>query len=87
MALAVFLGRATGRGSLLGRCRRCCVEYVDAIDVSERILSRLDVRLRVDVAGVYMETAMGICEGFASESPEDEFEVREAASRERRGTY
>ncbi len=61
-----FLFRDTGNGSLLGRR---CVEDVDAIECSERTLSRLDVRLKVDVIGVVAATAIGICDGFASESP------------------
>jgi len=44
------------------------VEDVDAIECSERTLSRLDVRLNVDVTGVVEATAIGICDGFASES-------------------
>jgi len=54
----VFLFRDIGKGSLLGR--RCCVEDVDTNECSERILSRLDVRLNVDVAGVYIEVGIGI---------------------------
>ncbi len=65
--LVAFLCRDTGNGSLLGRL--CCVEDVDAIECSERTLSRLDVRLNVDVPGVVAATGIGICDGFASESP------------------
>lgn len=65
--LVVFLCRDTGNGSLLGR--RCCVEDVDAIECSERTLSRLDVRLNVDAIGVVAATGIGMCDGLASESP------------------
>lgn len=61
-----FLYRDIGNGSLLGF--RCCVEHIDVDDCSERILSRLDVRLIVDVAGVYIELNIGICDCFVSES-------------------
>jgi hypothetical protein len=60
----------TGSGSLLGRRRPCCIEDVETKEFSERMLSRLDVRLREDAAGVYMVIAIGICDGFASESPD-----------------
>ncbi len=53
-----FLCRGIGNGSLLGR--RCCVKDVDANECSERILSRLDVRLMVDVVGVYTGVGIGI---------------------------
>ncbi len=43
---------------------RCCVEDVDAIECLDRTLSRIDV----DVAGVFVATAIGICDGFFSES-------------------
>jgi hypothetical protein len=62
-----FLRRDTGTGSLLGR--RCCVEDVDTYECSERILSRLDVRLIVDFAGVCMKVEIGIRDCFVSESP------------------
>ncbi len=58
VAFVVFLYRDIDTGSLLGR--RCCVEDVDANECSERTLSRLDVRLNVDVAGVYNEVGIGI---------------------------
>lgn len=58
--------RDTGNGSLLGRR---CDEDDDATECSERTLSRLDVRLSVDVIGVLEATATGICDGLASESP------------------
>ncbi len=58
VSFIVFLNRDIGNGSLLGR--RCCVEDVDANECSERILSRLDVRLNVDVAGVYILVGIGI---------------------------
>jgi hypothetical protein len=45
------------------------VEDVDATECSERTLSRLDVRLNPDVTGVVAATGTGICDGFASESP------------------
>jgi hypothetical protein len=45
------------------------VEDVEATECSERTLSRLDVRLNVDATGVVVEMATGICDGFASESP------------------
>ncbi len=45
------------------------MEDADAIECSERTLSRLDVRLNVDVTGVVAAIAIGICDGFASESP------------------
>lgn len=61
-----FLCRDTGNGSLLGRR---CVEDVDVTDCSERTLSRLEVRLNVDVIGVVGATGIGICDGLASESP------------------
>jgi hypothetical protein len=62
-----FFGRVIGNGSLLGR--RCWLEDVDAIECSERTLSRLDVRLNVDAIGVVAATAIGICDGLVSESP------------------
>ena len=40
------------------------VEDVDATECSERTLSRLDVRLNVDVLGVVEATAIGICDGL-----------------------
>ncbi len=60
-----FLCRVTGNGSLLGRRE----EDVDAIECSDRTLSRLDVRLNVDVPVVVEATAIGICDDLTSESP------------------
>ncbi len=45
------------------------MEDVDAIECSERTLSRLDVRLNVAVVGVVAATGTGICDGLVSESP------------------
>ena len=60
-----FLCRETGNGSLLGRRW----EEVDATECSDRTLSRLDVRLNVEVNGVVEATGTGISDGRASESP------------------
>ncbi len=65
---AGFLFRDTGNGSLLGRR---WVEDVDVTECSERTLSRLDVRLNVEATGVVGATAIGICDGLASESPKE----------------
>lgn len=67
VTLAPFFCRDTGNGSLLGRL--CCEDDVDATECSERTLSRLDVRLNVDVSGVVAAIGIGICDGFNSESP------------------
>lgn len=67
-ALLDFFCREMGSGSLLGR--RCWLEDVEAIEYSERTLSRLDVRLNVDATGVWLAIRTGIRDGLTtSESP------------------
>ncbi|CAF5104901.1 unnamed protein product [Rotaria sp. Silwood1] len=70
--LVVFLCRDIGNGSLLGR--RCC-EDVDAIECSERTLSRLDVRLNVDVTGVVAATAIGDVERSSPDTDKSPIDV------------
>lgn len=67
--LLVFFCRTTGSGNLLGRR---WVEEFEAIECSERTLSRLDVRLNPGVTGVLPATATGICDGLKSKSPLNE---------------
>ena len=60
--------REIGKGSLLAR-RTDCWEGVDERkECSEMTLSRLDVRLNMDGAGVNIAQGTGIWEGFTPES-------------------
>jgi len=43
-------------------------------ECSERTLSRLDVRLNVDAAGVYIVDGIGICDCLISESSKELFD-------------
>lgn len=61
-----FFCRDIASGSLLGR--RCWDEEVEATECSDKILSRLEVRLSVVDSGVVIAIATGICDGFISES-------------------
>lgn len=62
--------RETATGSLLGFLG--LIDDDEVIDCSDRMLSRLDARLRIDGAGVDIAMGTGIRDGFASESPEVE---------------
>lgn len=64
--LLVFFCRDIASGSLLGR--RCCDEEVEATECSDKILSRLEVRLNVVDIGVVIVVGIGICDGRPSES-------------------
>ena len=65
--VVLFLCRDTARGSLLAL--RCDDEEIEKLDCSERMLSRLDVRLMIDGAGVDIAIGIGIRDGLISRSP------------------
>ncbi len=73
IAFVGFLYRAMDSGSLLARR---WLEDVEMNECSERILSRLDARLIVDAAGVYIVDGIGIRDCLMSESLTELFKVR-----------